>query len=252
VPVIEKTRYFTIQLIDAYTHNFDYIGSRTTGNDGGSFMIAGPDWKGETPKGIKKVFRCETQFAYALYRTQLFNPADLENVKKVQAGYKVQTLSAFLGQPAPASAPAIDFIKLLGSEEQKFSLEFFNILNFQLQFCPIHPSERELMERFAKLGIKAGNKIDTASWSPEIRTAVQAGIADAWAEFAITKGKVDRKELTSGEVFGTREFLKKNYFSESSLGICCILKCIKIFFESHNFFCTFIDCFPYYTICSFS
>ena len=211
VPVIEKTRYFTIQLIDAYTHNFDYIGSRTTGNNGGSFMIAGPDWKGETPKGITKVFRCETQFAYALYRTQLFNPADLENVKKVQAGYKVQTLSAFLGQPAPASAPAIDFIKPLGSEEQKFSLEFFNILNFQLQFCPTHPSEKELMDRFAKLGIKAGNKIDTASWTPEISTAVHQGIADAWAEFAITKGKVDRKELTSGEVFGTREFLKNNY-----------------------------------------
>lgn len=211
VPVLEKSRYFTIQLIDAYTHNFDYIGSRTTGNDGGSFLIAGPDWKGETPKGIKKVFRCETQFAYALYRTQMFNPADLENVKKVQAGYRVQTLSAFLGQPAPAATPAIDFIKPLGAEEQKSSLEFFNILNFQLQFCPTHPSEKELMDRFAKLGIKAGKKIDTASWSPEIRTAIHQGIADAWAEFAITKGKVDRKELTSGDVFGTREFLQNNY-----------------------------------------
>jgi hypothetical protein len=55
VPPIEKERYFSIQLIDAYTFNFDYIGSRTTGNDGGSFMIAGPNWKGETPKGVKKV-----------------------------------------------------------------------------------------------------------------------------------------------------------------------------------------------------
>jgi hypothetical protein len=211
VPVLEKSRYFTIQLIDAYTHNFDYIGSRTTGNDGGNFLIAGPDWKGETPKGIKKVFRCETQFAYALYRTQLFNPADLENVKKVQAGYTVQTLSAFLGQPAPAAAASIDFIKPLGAEEQKSSLEFFNILNFQLQFCPTHPSEKELMERFAKLGIVAGKKIDTASWSPDIRAAILQGIADAWVEFAFTKEKVDRKELTSGEVFGTREFLQNNY-----------------------------------------
>ena len=51
VPAIEKDRYFSIQLIDAYTHNFDYIGSRATGNDGGSFLIAGPGWKGETPQG---------------------------------------------------------------------------------------------------------------------------------------------------------------------------------------------------------
>jgi hypothetical protein len=34
VPQIEKGRYFSIQLIDLYTFNFDYIGSRATGNDG--------------------------------------------------------------------------------------------------------------------------------------------------------------------------------------------------------------------------
>ena len=75
VPAIEKERYFSIQFIDAYTQNFDYIGSRATGNDGGNFLIAGPNWKGETPKGVKKVIRSETEFVFAIYRTQLFNPA---------------------------------------------------------------------------------------------------------------------------------------------------------------------------------
>ena len=102
VPAMEKERYFSVQLIDAYTHNFDYIGTRTTGNDGGSFLIAGPGWKGATPKGVKKVIRSETEFVFAPYRTQLFSPNDLDNVKKIQAGYKVEPLSAFLGQPAPA------------------------------------------------------------------------------------------------------------------------------------------------------
>ena len=101
VPQIEKKRYFSVQLIDAYTFNFDYIGSRTTGNDGGSFLIAGPSWKGPMPKGVRKVIRAETELVLAPYRTQLFNPGDIDNVKKIQAGYKVQTLSAFLGQPAP-------------------------------------------------------------------------------------------------------------------------------------------------------
>jgi hypothetical protein len=134
VPAIEKDRYFSIQLIDAYTFNFDYIGSRTTGNDGGSFLIAGPGWKGETPAGVKKVFRSETEFVLAGYRTQLFNPDDLDNVKKIQAGYKAEPLSALLGQPAPEAAPAIDFIKPQTPDEQKTSLEFFHILNFVLQF----------------------------------------------------------------------------------------------------------------------
>src|SRR6266516_2592412 len=65
VPPIEKKRYYSIQLIGAYTFNFVYIGSRATGNEGGSYMVAGPNWKGETPKGVKKVFRAETEFAFA-------------------------------------------------------------------------------------------------------------------------------------------------------------------------------------------
>ena len=139
VPLIEKERYFSIQLIDLYTFNFDYIGSRTTGNDGGSFLIAGPGWKGETPKGVKKVFHAETELVLAVYRTQLFNPGDIDNVKKVQAGYKVQPLSAFLGTAAPKAAPAIDFIKPLTPETQKTSPEFFNILNFILTILPDGP-----------------------------------------------------------------------------------------------------------------
>ena len=50
VPTIEKGRYFSIQLIDLYTFNFAYIGSRATGNGGGSFLIAGPGWKGGRPR----------------------------------------------------------------------------------------------------------------------------------------------------------------------------------------------------------
>jgi hypothetical protein len=160
VPVIDKSRYFSIQLIDAYTFNFDYIGSRATGNNGGSFLIAGPNWKGETPKGVKKVFRAETELIIGFYRTQLFNPAHLDNVKKVQAGYKAQTLSSFLGKAAPKAAPAIDFMTPLSPADEKTSLQFFNILNFVLQFCPTDPSETELMTRFAKIGVGAGKTMD--------------------------------------------------------------------------------------------
>ena len=91
------------------TFNYGYIGSRATGNEAGDYLVVGPDWKGETPAGIKKVSTPRTQFSLAAYRTQLFNPADMPNVVKVQAGYKVQPLSAYLKQPAPPAAPAINF-----------------------------------------------------------------------------------------------------------------------------------------------
>ncbi len=211
VPPIEKERYFSIQLVDAYTHNFDYIGSRTTGNEGGSFVIAGPNWKGETPKGVKKVLRSETDLVLGIYRTQLFSPADLDAVKKVQAGYKVQPLSAFLGQPAPEAATTIEFVKPLTPEGLKTSLEAFDILNFVLQFCPTQPSEKDLMARFAKIGVGAGKTFDASKLSPETKTAIEAGIADAWADQAALKKRVDAKEVTSGDMFGTREYLKNNY-----------------------------------------
>jgi hypothetical protein len=211
VPPIQKDRYFSIQLIDWYTHNFDYIGSRATGNDGGSFMIAGPRWNGETPEGIKKVFRAETDFVLPVYRTQLFNPDDLDNVKKVQAGYKAEPLSKFLGQPAPAAAPAIDFPKPLSPDEQRTSLEFFNELNFVLQFAPTHPSETELMARFAKIGVGAGKTIDVAALSPEMKTALEQGMADGWADFENLRNDVEAGKVAVGDLFGTREYLKNNY-----------------------------------------
>lgn len=211
VPPIEKNRYFSLQLVDAYTFNFDYIGTRTTGNGGGSFLIAGPSWKGEKPMGIEKVIHSETELVLVPYRTQLFNINDSGNVRKVQSGYKAQPLSAFLGQPAPKGADPINFVKPLTLEQQKSSLEFFKILNFTLQFCPTHPSEVELMARFSKIGIGAGKNFDIEKLSPEIRTAIEQGMADAWIEFAGLKKEMDAGKVVSGDCFGTREFLKNNY-----------------------------------------
>jgi len=210
VPAIEPERYFSIQLIDLYTHNFDYIGSRTTGNGGGSYLVAGPGWTGETPEGIDRVIRSETELVFAVYRTQLFGPDDLDKVKAVQAGYRVEPLSAFLRQPAPPAAPAIDFPTPLPADAQKTSLEFFDLLNFVLRFCPTDPSEAELMRRFARIGVGSGLAFDTDP-APEVKAAIEQGMADSWADYASLKQRIDAGELTSGDMFGTREHLQNNY-----------------------------------------
>lgn len=212
IPPIEKSRYFSVQLLDLYTHNYDYIGTRTTGNGGGHYLIAGPGWKGEVPAGIAKAFRCETELGWAHYRVQIFDPSDLEGVKKVQAGFRVQTLSQFLGKPPLPAASPIDFVAPLTPEEQRTSPDFFEVLAFVLGFCPTHPSEVALRERFAKLGIEAGKTFDPARLSPEILRAVKDGMADAWKEFADLKAReIDTGRVGSAEVFGTREYLRGNY-----------------------------------------
>jgi hypothetical protein len=211
VPEVEKGRYYSLQFIDAFTHNFAYVGSRATGNDAGRFLLAGPNWKGETPPRVKAVIRSETDLVFVFYRTQLFNPGDIENVKKVQAGYKAEPLSRFFEQPAPPSAPAIKFIEPLTPQAEHTSLDVFKILNFVLQYAPTHPSETELMARFAKLDIGAGKTFEPNALSPEIRKAIQDGVADAWKEFEETAKKMATGEMTSADVFGTREFLKNDY-----------------------------------------
>jgi hypothetical protein len=212
VPAIEKGRYYSAQFIDMYTHNFAYVGSRATGNEAGNFLLAGPHWEGEMPKGVKDVIRSETELVFVLFRTQLHDAGDIAAVKKIQDGYKAQPLSKFLGTPAPPAAPPIDFIAPLTPEQQRSSPEFFRILNFVLQFCPTHPSETALMERFARIGVGAGKPFDVAALPPERRKAIEDGMADAWKTFAEYKAtKVDTGEESSADGFGTRDFLKNNY-----------------------------------------
>jgi hypothetical protein len=212
VPTVDKGRYYSIQFIDMYTFNFAYVGSRATGNGAGSFLLAGPDWNGTKPANVKSVIHSETEFAFLLIRTQLFNPGDIDDVKKIQAGYKVQTLSQFLGRPAAAPAPAINFLKPLSADDERTSLDFFNELNFILQFCPTNPTMAALRARFAKIGVNAGKKFDPAALTPGMRQSYQDGMADAWRAFAEFKtAQLDTGLRSSADSFGTRAVLKDHY-----------------------------------------
>ena len=210
VPIIERDRYYAVQFVDAYTFNFAYIGSRTTGNRGGTYMLAGPSWVGDKPSGVDSVIRCETELAFVLYRTQLVRPDDVDAVNAVQAGYKAQPLSAFLGRPAPPS-PKLELVKPLTRDKAGSSLEFFKVLNFALRFCPPHAFESQALARFARLGIGAGLRFEPQALSPMVRAAIQEGIADAWQAYSAVEKRMITGSLSSADVYGTREYLRNNY-----------------------------------------
>ncbi|MDT5188855.1 MAG: hypothetical protein QOI28_1106 [Mycobacterium sp.] len=212
VPSIEQDRYYSLQFIDGYTYNFDYVGSRTTGNGGGKYLLAGPNWKGGAPEGVDKVIRSDTDLALVLYRTQLLGPSDLDNVKKIQDGYQVTPLSVYLNQPAPPPAPPIDFVPPLTPDQQKTSPQFFEIMNFALRFAPVLPAEKAMRDRFATIGIAPDGSFDADKLSPEMRSAIEGGMADAWAEFdAFKKDKVDTGQVSAADLFGTAQYLAGNY-----------------------------------------
>jgi hypothetical protein len=157
VPAVERSRYYSVMLCDGNTFNYGYIGTRATGTEAGHYMVIGPGWKGDTPPGIKQVFQSSTQFSVAGYRTQLFNPDDMENVKKIQAGYKVQTLSAYLKQPAPPAAPTVSFPKV---DKDLVKTNFFEYLDFSLPFAPPGPEEHDIRAKLARIGVGPGKRFD--------------------------------------------------------------------------------------------
>jgi hypothetical protein len=198
VPAVEKKRYYSIQFVDWNTFNFGYIGSRATGSDAGDYLVVGPNWKGETPPGIKKVFRSTTEFSLAAYRTQLIDPKDMPNVEKVQAGYKVQTLSSFLKQPAPPAAPEIQWP---AAPQEIFSTGFPAMLDYLLGYLPpvgAAAGEKALRERFASIGIGPEKKVKMQELSPELKAAFGDGVKAAL-------GKINQAVDTLGtEVNGWR------------------------------------------------
>jgi len=205
VPAVEKKRYYSVMLNDGNTFNYGYIGSRATGNDAGDYMVVGPEWKGETPAGIKKVFHSTTQFSVAVYRTQLFNPGDMPNVIKIQNGYKVQPLSAYLKQAAPPAVPAIDFPKI---DKEMVKTNFFEYLDFALQFAPAGPEEKEIRAKLASIGIGPGKTFEFKDLSLEHKAEVGLGMKEG-------EKKVEEKIASAGKDingwviaswFGDRDF----------------------------------------------
>jgi len=175
VPAVDKKRYYSVQLTDGNTYNYGYIGSRATGSEAGDYLVTGPDWKGETPAGIKKVFTSTSPFAFTIFRTQLFNPQDMPNVEKVQSGYKAQPLSAFLKQPAPPAAPKINF---LPATTEGIKKNFFEYLDAALQFIPVTPESKDVRARLATIGIGPGRTFEFKDLSLEHKAAIALGMKE--------------------------------------------------------------------------
>jgi hypothetical protein len=210
VPEVEEGRYFSVQMVDWNAFNFGYIGSRATGNGAGDFLVVGPDWKGEAPAGIKGVLRSSSQFAIAIIRTQLFGPDDMPNVAKVQDGYQVKPLSAFLKQPAPPAAAAIDFPEANGQLAKE---NFFGLLEFVMQVAPPGPEEKDIRAKLARIGVGPEKKFDFKDLPPEHKAAAIEGVKAGMAKVQERMGSIGKRinGWQVGCAFGNRDFYKGDW-----------------------------------------
>jgi hypothetical protein len=215
VPAVENNRYYSVQLIDGNTYNFGYIGSRATGIEPADYLIVGPDWKAQTPTGIKKFFSSTTPFALILFRTQLIDGADMPNVEKIQTGYRAQPLSAFLKLPTPPSPPKIDF---LPATTEGIKGNFFEYLAAALQFVPASPEDAQIRAKLARIGVEAGKDFKMHDLSLLHRGAALLGMKRG-------NDKVDKflsghfKNINGwhiGAFFGDRTFYKGDWLMRAA------------------------------------
>ncbi|MFD5208636.1 DUF1254 domain-containing protein [Streptomyces anulatus] len=196
VPALD--RYYVLPLHDLDTSYVGYIGARTTGPAAGHYLVAGPGWEGAVPAGVAGVLRADTFLVGILGRTYLAGPDDVPALRAIQEQYLLRPLSEFTNTAAPH--PADEPVWPIWREEDLGTVEFFTLLDFLLRFFPVLTSERGLRDRLAALGLTGSSEFEPAALKPEIRAAVEQGIADARAR--LDEAKKDAVDSTHW--FGTR------------------------------------------------
>ena len=206
VPEMEDSRYYSVQLIDSHTHNFGYIGTRTTGNGTGQFMIAGPNWRGETPDGITQLIRTESYVPAGLIRIEVKGEDDLQRVHALQDLFAVTPLSEFLGSEAPASAPPLSWVAPIGQGDE-WNPDFIRVLQFiHDNLIEAHPTETALVERYLILVALLDD--------PAKREIIRAAAKQQYQAIESEQdqlGKMVNGWLLTGAIFGDREHMQGKY-----------------------------------------
>ena len=209
-------RYFVIQFVDMFSHNFDYIGTRSTGNESGDYLLVGPDWHGDIPRGIKKVIKSETNFPYTIQRTSVL-PDEVEKVAKLIKTFKLLPLHQFIGTPAPEPAPVIEFPAY--DPKKAESIDFIEYFNFLLGQVSLPASENKLFDKFSHITIGAGKTYNPENFNQAQKIMINAGVAKA---INVIKAKT-RELLTTkngwqvfSNIYGNREKMQGDYLTRAA------------------------------------
>lgn len=207
-------RYFSLQLVDMYTHNFAYAGTRTTGSGSVKVMVACPYWEGEIPSGIDYVFYSEGNYVYCVVRMAINSekPGDLQRVFEIQHQCSLQTLSKYTGTLSPEPIQTQNFPSF--DQTIADSVGFIRYFNFLLGQLRIHPSETALIQSFSKIGVGPDKSFDEAELSEPVREAIKSALVEARQEIfhpGTAMGSITNGWSLPGRIFGNRDRMQGRY-----------------------------------------
>lgn len=154
-------RYFSLALMDMYTNNFAILGTRATGDDGGTFTLVGPGGATSDSGAI----RSPTRWVWALGRTLVEGEDDLAAAIRVQDRLKIdgERTDAAIPDHADRNDPWSDYF----ASVQKLMNE-----------NPPPATDVALLRRIKQL-VELGGAFDPSRFSAADVKAIEAGIADA-------------------------------------------------------------------------
>ncbi|MCF2530833.1 DUF1254 domain-containing protein [Yinghuangia soli] len=212
VGVPATDRYYVLPLHELDTVYAGFIGSRTTGQGAGHYLVAGPGWRGTPPPGITGVIRADTYLLGIVGRTYLAGEDDVDALRGLLAQYRLMPLHAYTGEPAPPPVPTPVWPAWPAWDEAAAGgLDCFTVLDQLLEFFPVLPEEAHLRGRLASLGIDGGGRFDPAALTAATREAVAQGIADARTRLENAAAGTFR----SDNLFGTRAALGDRYLDRA-------------------------------------
>jgi hypothetical protein len=183
VPPISD-RYYSFQFLDAYTNDYAYLGQRASGGTGGTYLMAGPDWNGQVPEGMTKIWT-PTNLAWLITRTLVKSPADVPNVIAIQDKIIVKPLSVFQENATTSSQPAAT--QSNGSKEVPVGpqptliaptgIKIFDEMSAAMVGNPLNPPDPLLLAKLDSIGVGPG-KVPSTQANDTTKTALQTGITE--------------------------------------------------------------------------
>ncbi|RJF95536.1 DUF1254 domain-containing protein [Noviherbaspirillum saxi] len=138
-------RYYVLGLLDFYSNPFAYIGTRTTGNAAGRYVLHGPSWTGELPEGATPI-ACPTNAVWIIGRIMTAGPEDLQAAHAFQDTFHLTALDG------SAAHRRFD-VGMQPKEQPADAARFVDVVAHALRTNPPPVQETALVARFAQLGI---------------------------------------------------------------------------------------------------
>jgi hypothetical protein len=180
-----KGRYLVAQVMDMWTDNFASIGSRTTGEQPGDCLIAGPRWHGTPPPGIEATYRCDTRYAWVLVQIAATDDRDFPEVHALQDGLQITPLSAWgTGYTPPADTPVDPAADTTATPFDQVRLmdgpTFFQHLAAALKDNPPRPADRPMLKKLQRIGLKPGQDFDAGRAGPAAAKGLTRAARKVW------------------------------------------------------------------------